>query len=102
MQDVRGLLANGEPLVLLDCRNQDEYDLVHLEPARLIPITEIQDRVVELQPHREDRIIVYCHLGGRSQMVSEWLRGQGFTRVQNMAGGIDAWAQQINPDLPRY
>ena len=102
VHEVKQLLDSEQPFLLLDCRGQDEYDLVHLEPAKLIPMDELQHRVSELHCHRTSRIVVYCHLGGRSQMVTAWLRQQGFTQVQNMAGGIDAWAQQIDPSLPRY
>ncbi len=95
-------MDSQEPFLLLDCRNQDEYDLVHLQSAKLIPVGELTTRVAELEPHRNDRIVVYCHLGGRSQMVATWLRENNFTKVQNMVGGIDAWAEQIDRSLPRY
>ncbi len=102
VQEVKQLLDHQESFLLLDCRNQDEYDLVHLESAMLIPMHELQDRLAELQAHRASRIVVYCHLGGRSQMVADWLRQQDFAHVQNMTGGIDAWAEEINRTLPRY
>ena len=66
------------------------------------PAQEDAGRVEELEPHRQRPIIVHCHHGGRSQQVTLWLRGQGFAHVQNMAGGIDAWATEIEPGMARY
>lgn len=100
--DVKQLLEGSDDLLLLDCRTGEEWTLVRIEGATLIPIEEIQSRAAELEPHRERRIVVHCHHGGRSRMVVEWLRGRGFARAQNMTGGIDVWAQQIDPQLPRY
>ena len=102
VQEVKQLRDRQESFLLLDCRNQDEYDLVRLESAMLIPMHELPDRVAELQDHQASRIVVYCHLGGRSQMVTDWLRQQDFAYVQNMTGGIDAWAEEIDRTLPRY
>ena len=51
---------------------------------------------------RIDRIVVYCHLGGRSHRVATWLREQGFAQAQSMAGGIDQWAAEIEPGMARY
>jgi rhodanese-related sulfurtransferase len=88
--------------LLLDCRNQEEFDLVHLPDAVLIPMGQLAERVDELDVHKTSHIVVYCHLGGRSQMVTEWLRQQGFEGVQNMMGGIDGWAVQIDQNVRRY
>ncbi|HQU46751.1 MAG TPA: rhodanese-like domain-containing protein, partial [Pirellulales bacterium] len=59
-------------------------------------------RVSELEPHRGRAIVVHCHHGGRSLRVAQWLRQQGFAAAQSMSGGIDAWAAEIDPDVPRY
>jgi rhodanese-related sulfurtransferase len=102
VRSVRDLQERGEDFVLLDVREQDEYDLVRLPGARLLPMSQIQARLDELTPLRQQRIVVHCHHGGRSEQVMYWLRRQGFSRVQNMVGGIDAWAVEIDPALPRY
>jgi rhodanese-related sulfurtransferase len=102
VRSVRGLREQGTDFVLLDVREQDEYDLVRIAGAQLLPMSQIQARLDELTPLRERRIVVHCHHGGRSEQVTHWLRRQGFSRVQNMAGGIDAWAVEIDPSLPRY
>lgn len=102
VQTVHQMRQQGEAFVLLDVREKDEYDLVRIEGARLVPMSEIQRRLEELAPLRDQRIIVHCHHGGRSERVTHWLRSQGFPHTQNMAGGIDAWSLQIDPTLPRY
>jgi rhodanese-related sulfurtransferase len=102
VRSVRDLQERGEDFVLLDVREQEEYDLVRLPGARLLPMSQIQARLDELTPLRQQRIVVHCHHGGRSEQVMHWLRRQGFSRVQNMVGGIDAWAVEIDPALPRY
>ena len=102
VQAVQRLRDEQADFLLLDCRERDEHALVHIDGAVLIPISEIAQRFSELEPHRERHIVVHCHHGGRSMQVTQWLRRQNFPRVQNMAGGIDAWSQQIDPSLPRY
>lgn len=92
----------GEEFLLLDCREAQEFDLVRIEGAQLLPMSELQQRVEELEPHREKTVVVHCHHGGRSLQVVGWLRQQGFPNAINMAGGIDQWAVEIDPSLPRY
>ena len=99
---VKSLIDQGDEFLLLDCREHDEYALVHIEGARLIPMSELMARVEELRDHVNGRIVVHCHLGGRSHQVTQWLIQQGFRGAQNMMGGIDAWAIEIDPQLPRY
>ena len=96
------LLAERPAFLLLDCREQDEYDTAQMAGSRLIPMSEIQQRIGELEPHREQRIVVHCHHGQRSLRVTQWLRSQGFAHAQNMQGGIDTWSTQIDSDVPRY
>ena len=95
-------LARATDFLLLDCREQDEWDQVHISGARLIPMGQLAARVAELEPYRGADIAVHCHHGGRSLRVANWLRAQGFHRAQSMAGGIDRWAVEIDPTLPRY
>jgi len=99
---VKSLIDQGEDFLLLDCRQPEEHAIVHLEEAKLIPTDQLLQRVDELSDYRERRVVVHCHLGGRSLQVAEWLRGLGFRGAQNMTGGIDAWAVQVDPRLPRY
>jgi len=102
VQGVRQLLDEEANFLLLDCRNPDEREFAHIQKSEFIPMNELPIRVSELEPHRKRRIVVYCHLGGRSDRVCQWLRSQGFTQVQNMVGGIDAWAVEVDPAVQRY
>lgn len=99
---VKAKLDAAEPFLLLDCRNPDEHKLVNIPQARLIPMNEIPQRVGELDAFRQAEIVVHCHHGGRSLKVTHWLRQQGFENVRNLTGGIDQWAIDIDPSLPRY
>ncbi len=99
---VKQRLEAGEDLLLIDCRERDEHELVHIAAARLVPMSELADRVVELEGYRQRPLVVHCHHGGRSLRVAQWLRAQGFALAQSLAGGIDTWSQEIDPTLPRY
>jgi rhodanese-related sulfurtransferase len=101
-QAVKQLRDENEPFVLLDVRNPDEYAAAKIEGSTLIPMGELQARLGELEPHRDQRIVVHCHHGGRSLRVTNFLRQQGFNQVQNLTGGIDAWSLAIDPSVPRY
>jgi rhodanese-related sulfurtransferase len=100
--DVRRKLDDGDDFLFVDCREADEYALVHLDSARLFPMSEMALRIGELEPHRDCEIVIHCHHGGRSLQVAAWLRGQGFAHASSMAGGIDQWALEIDSSLPRY
>lgn len=94
-------LDRGEDLLLLDCREADEWELVRLPQTRLLPMSELRQRHGELAADRGRGVVVYCHHGGRSLRVAAWLRQQGFA-AQSLAGDIDQWAVEIDPSLPRY
>lgn len=102
VRSVKQRLDAGEDFLLLDCREPQEYQLVHIEGATHIPMGQLPDRVGELESWRDKPIVVHCHHGGRSLRVTHWLRNQGYAQVQNMAGGIDAWALDIEPGMTRY
>ena len=99
---VSGMLSGGIDFLLLDCREQGEYDTARIDGARLLPMSELGDRVAELEEHRQRQIVVYCHHGVRSLRVAVWLRQQGFVDVRSMAGGIDRWSTVIDPSVPQY
>lgn len=95
-------LDRGENLFILDVREPIEYKMSHLPGATLIPMGTLPSRVGEIAAHRDEEVIVLCHHGIRSQMVSGWLRKHGFKKVKNLEGGIDRWAAEADPSIPRY
>ena len=99
---VRTKLDAGESFLLLDCREPHEHVIAHIPDAQLIPMSELPDRVGDIEAYRDSLVIVHCHHGGRSLRVASWLRQNGFTRAQSMAGGIDEWSQTIDRTVPRY
>lgn len=90
----------GAPFVLLDIREPEEVALVRLPGSIHIPMGEIPGRLHELDPEKE--IVVYCHHGVRSLRVTHFLLQRDFKRVASLTGGIDAWAVEIEPGMPRY
>lgn len=102
VNEVASLLAAGEGFLLLDCREPIEYEVARIDGAVLVPMGEIQTRVNEIESERDRRVVVYCHHGRRSLMVANWLRSNGFSGAQSMAGGIDAWSDQIDTTVPKY
>jgi rhodanese-related sulfurtransferase len=96
----RFLEQTRESPLLLDVREPWEYQIVHLEGSRLIPMREIPDRLKELDPHRQTLVI--CHHAIRSRQIAWFLEGRGFTAVINLRGGLDAWARDIDPDMRAY
>ncbi|EMI53647.1 rhodanese-like domain-containing protein [Rhodopirellula sallentina] len=102
VEDVDALRKSDTDFILLDVREQQEYDTARIEGARLLPMSELRNRLGELEPNKDDHIVVQCHHGGRSMQVTQALRSVGFTRVQNMAGGIDQWSLKVDPSVPRY
>jgi rhodanese-related sulfurtransferase len=89
------------PPLLLDVREPWEFQTASIPGGLLMPMGEVPSRAhTELDP--DAPIVVMCHHGARSLNVALWLREQGFTHAQSLAGGIDAWSRSIDPDIPRY
>jgi rhodanese-related sulfurtransferase len=99
---VKKMQDDGERFVLLDVREPDEFATAAIGGSLQIPMRTVPSRLPDLEPHRGERIVVHCHHGGRSARVAQWLREQGFEKVQNMTGGIDAWSQLVDSSVPRY
>lgn len=99
---VKKMLDDGVPFFFLDCREKDEYALVKIPGTTLLPMSELAARGAELEPHKNEAIVVHCHHGGRSLRVAQWLRQNGYAKAQSMAGGIHQWALEIDPTLTKY
>jgi len=102
VQAVKALRDANEPFLLLDCREPAEYATAKIEGSMLLPMNDTPARIAELEEHRNGRIVVHCHHGGRSMQVTQYLRQQGFSGAQNMQGGIDQWSLEIDQEVPRY
>ncbi len=95
------LAEGGDDFVLLDCRQPEEVAIVSIPGSVFIPMRDVPTRAAELDRAKE--IAVICHHGNRSQMVANFLVTRlGFPRVRNVRGGIEAWANEVDPTLPRY
>jgi adenylyltransferase/sulfurtransferase len=90
----------GETLLLLDVREPQEYEIARIEGAVLIPLGQLPDRLAELEGATD--IVVQCHSGMRSARAVQFLREHGIGDAVNLAGGIEAWSERIDPSVPRY
>jgi rhodanese-related sulfurtransferase len=90
----------GKAFVLLDVREPDEVAIARIADSNWIPMREIPQRIGELDPAVP--VAVLCHHGGRSERVAAFLAARGFTEAVNVDGGIDAYAERIEPSLARY
>jgi len=89
-----------KPPVLLDVREPWEYQTCHIDGSVLAPMSTIPARVQELD--RETDTVVICHHGARSYQVGVFLERNGFSNLYNLQGGVNAWADQVEPTMPRY
>ena len=100
--EVNELRTSGEDFLFIDCREPDEFAIASIAGAQLLPMSTLADRVGELAGNEGRRVVVHCHKGGRSLRVANYLRQQGYSRAQSMAGGIDQWATDVEPGMVRY
>ena len=90
----------GDKFLLVDVREPWEYAACRIEGAKLIPMRTIPANLQALDG--DEDVICYCHHGQRSLDVAAWLRSQGVESAQSLAGGIDRWSIEIDPNIPRY
>ncbi len=91
--------ARPRPL-LLDVREYWEYERCRIAGSRLVPMGEVSQRSNELDP--ETDVVVICHHGVRSYRVAMMLEYSGFAKVYNLVGGVERWARDVDPTMPRY
>jgi sulfur-carrier protein adenylyltransferase/sulfurtransferase len=99
VQELDALTKAHADVFILDVRNPDEYALCNLN-GHLIPFNELANRLTEL--NKDQHIVVHCHAGGRSRRATAYLLEQGFKKVENLRGGITAWADEIDPAMAKY
>ena len=95
-------LARGEPTYLVDVRQPWEHETAALPDQLLLPLDQLADRLDEVQPPPGALVVAYCHHGIRSLNAAAFLESKGLPGVASLAGGIDAWSLQIDPNVPRY
>ena len=92
--------AGRDKPLLLDVREPWEWQTARIEGSQHIPMRDVPARVGELDPGRE--VVAMCHHGGRSQQVAMFLEKNGFSKVHNLTGGVDAWSRTVDPAVPLY
>jgi rhodanese-related sulfurtransferase len=93
-------MDGGKAFDLVDVREPFEYEIARIDGAKLIPLGKLTERLDELKRGRP--IVVHCHSGMRSEQAVRLLQEHGFENVYNLEGGIDAWSDQIDPNVPKY
>jgi rhodanese-related sulfurtransferase len=99
-KEVNERVARGDKLLLVDVRERWEYDLAKIPGAKLIPLGTLPVNLKTLLD--ADEVICYCHHGIRSLDAAVWLRQQGVESAKSMAGGIERWSVDVDPQVPRY
>jgi sulfur-carrier protein adenylyltransferase/sulfurtransferase len=100
VEELKKRLDRGDKVFILDVRNPEEIQICRLPGSTVIPLPSLPQRVGELDRDRE--MVVHCKGGVRSQKAIQFLREQGFTKLLNLKGGIMAWADKIDPAMPKY
>ncbi len=99
-RELAAKLKSDRPPQLIDVREPYEHQYCRIEGAALRPLRQIGLWARELDPEAE--IVLQCHTGQRSAMATMYLQRLGFQRVYNLSGGIDAWAEEVDPSVLRY
>ncbi len=95
-------LRAGEPVYLIDVRQEWEHQVAKLPSDLLLPLDELQARLDEVQPEPGQLVVAYCHHGVRSLSAAVLLREAGFAGALSLAGGIELWSSVIDPSVPQY
>ena len=93
-EEAKKIMDSGEEHIILDTREQDEFDEGHIAGSILIPYTQIEERAAEMLPDKDAQILVYCRSGRRSKIASESLAKLGYTNVKEFGGIID-WPYEV-------
>jgi rhodanese-related sulfurtransferase len=99
-QEIKQRLDAGEDLLLIDVREPEEVEVAAIKQAEVYPLSQAEGWIDSLPQDRE--LVIFCHHGGRSAYAAGELAQRGHTNITNMTGGIDAWSEQVDRDVPRY
>jgi len=102
VHELKHMMDSEVEFLLLDVRTTEELAIASLPDVTHLPLHELRDRAHELETWKHQQVICMCHHGGRSAMAQQYLLDLGFTDVWNLAGGIHAWSEAIDPAVPRY
>jgi rhodanese-related sulfurtransferase len=94
-------LAGEDPPLLVDVRTGAERSVALIDPSLHLGLDRFVERAPAEVPRDRD-VVVYCHVGARSAQAAVWLKANGWPRVRSLAGGIDAWSEQVDPGVARY
>jgi adenylyltransferase/sulfurtransferase len=100
--DLKKKLDSGEDFLLLDVREQNEWDIARIPGAQLFPLSTLQQKHGDLAAHKKKEIVIHCKMGGRSMQACQFLQTQGYTNVVNVQGGITAWSNEVDTSVPKY
>jgi len=101
VHDLKQRRDAGDAPFVLDVREPYEAEIASLGADQLIPVDELEDRLDELDANPDEEIVIHCRSGGRSARATELLREKGYD-ASNLAGGVLAWSDEIDPDVPQY
>lgn len=100
VRELKQLRDKNPDLYLLDVREEMEWDIARIEGAHLKPLSTLEDDFADIP--KDQHVYCYCKVGGRSAMAIEFLKSQGYSRLSNVKGGINAWSAEVDPSVPRY
>lgn len=101
-QELKARRDNGDALIVLDIREPHELKISVLADILHIPMGELTDRIEELEARKAEEIVVVCRAGNRSSVIAEFLREEGFQRVYNLTGGMNAWSDTVDSNFQKY
>jgi len=101
VRELKDLQDAGQCPFILDVRRPDEYEIANLN-GTLIPLHELPQRLDELEPYKDDLIVVHCRSGARSAQAVQYMQAFGFEHAKNLKGGVLAWSKEIDPTMPTY
>ena len=94
------LQGPASKVFVLDVREPEERQVAAIQPSHHIPMDDVENRLGEIP--RDRTVVVYCHHGSRSFMIASLLESEGYQDVANLTGGIDAWSERVDPNVPQY
>ncbi len=99
--ELKAAMDAGEDIQLIDVRQPDEHAFARIEGAKLIPLGDVVRRMGEIDETRDT--VIHCKMGGRSAQAIQFLKQAGYLgRLRNLAGGITAWSNEVDPSVPKY